>query len=191
MKWVKLFENFREQTLEKRDIIDILQGTGINWTNIYEFPIRNIEEKEFYLGWVVLCDNPKDWIYQPPRNYGVNIGEDKIEFQWMIKSDMDFLLSKITPDWKEIKEWLMDLFDGMEKKEGGLGFYFYKNNKFLFEQDLKNEKFFVSYKNIWTILNLEYDMEYNQVQTFIWIILEHITNYKVVTTNGKFMREWL
>jgi hypothetical protein len=190
MKHLKLFENFnREQPLDKQDIIDLLEGTGINYTDIYEFPVRNIEEREFYLGWVIECDNPLDWVYHTPKNYQVNIGidEDRLEFQWKVKSDMDFLLSKIDPRWKEIKEWLMDLFDDMEKKESEDGFDFYKESNFLFEQDLKNEYFWVSYKNIWSIFYSKYSMDYNQVQTFMWVILEHITNYKVVTTERYLM----
>jgi hypothetical protein len=182
MKWVKLFENFREQPLEKQDIIDILQGTGINYSKIWEYPIRNVEEQEFYLGWVIECSNPLDWVYQPPRNYQVNIDEDKLEFQWKVKPDIDILLSKIDPRWKEIKTWLMELFDGMEKKEVKDGFTFYKEDKFLFEQDLKNEHFLVNNYSIWSVFYPKYSMNYNKVQTFLWVILEHITNYKVVTT---------
>jgi hypothetical protein len=182
MNWIKLFENFREQPLDKQDIIDLLEGTGINWTNIYEFPIRNVEEREFYLGWVVECENPNDWVYQSPRKYKLNIGinEDRLEFQWEVKSDMDFLLSKLTPQWKEIKMWLLDLFKDMDKKQKGTRFDFYKEGKYLFEQDLKNEKLWVDYKNIWSVFQKEYRMDYNQIQTFIWIILEHTINYKVV-----------
>jgi hypothetical protein len=183
MNWIKLFENFREQPLDKQDIIDLLEGTGINYTDIYEYPIRNEEEREFYLSWIVLCDNPEDWVYQPPRNYHVNIEKYILEFQWKVKPHIDTVLSKIHPEWKEIKEWLMDLFDGMEKKESELGFYFYKNDKFLFEQDLKNEWFWISYWNIWSIFYSKYEIEYNHVQTFFWIILEHITNYKAKAIN--------
>jgi hypothetical protein len=185
MNWIKLFENFnREQPLEKQDIIDLLEGTGINYSKIWEYPIRNQEDKEFYLGWIVKCRNPNDWVYPSPRNYQVNVSEDRIEFQWKAKSDMDFLLSKLTPDWKEIKGWLLDLFKDMEKIKNELGFYFYKNDKFLFQQDLKNEEFWISYYNIWSIFENEYQMDYNQIQTFMWVILEHITNYKVVTTGN-------
>jgi hypothetical protein len=138
MNWIKLFENFqREQPLEKEDVINLLEGTGINWTDIYEYPIRNVEEKEFYLGWIVLCDNPKDWVYPSPRNYQINIYEDRIEFQWMIKPNIDIILSKLTSDWKEIKTWLLDLFKDMKKKESELSFNFYKDGNFLFQQDLK------------------------------------------------------
>jgi hypothetical protein len=182
MKYVKLFENFREQPLEKQDIIDLLEGTGINWINIYEFPIRNLDEKEFYLGWIVFCDNPEEWVYHSPRNYVVNIGEDRLEFKWKVKPNMDSLLSKITPKWKEIKMLLMKIFDDMEKRESSDGFDFYKEGKFLFEQDLKNEKFWISYGNISSFFEKEYSMGYNQIQTFLWVILEHITNYKVVST---------
>jgi hypothetical protein len=183
MNWIKLFENFnREQPLEKEDVINLLEGTGINWTKIWEFPIRNIEEREFYLGWVVECENPKEWVYNNPKNYKVNIYEDGIEFQWKVKPHIDTVLSKIHPEWKEIKEWLMDLFDGMEKKESRYGFTFWKEGKFLFEQDLKNDKFWISYGNIWSVFYSKYSMDYNQIQTFLWVILEHITNYKVVTT---------
>jgi hypothetical protein len=180
MNYLKLFENFREQPLEKQDIINLLEGTGINYTQIYEYPIRNGEEREFYLGWVIECENPEDWVYNTPKNYQVNILQDKLEFQWLVKSDMDFLLSKVTPKWKEIKEWLMELFKDMEKKESNEGFYFYKQNNFLFEQDLKNEYFWVCYKNIWSIFYDKYNTEYYQVKTFMWIILEHIKNYKVI-----------
>jgi hypothetical protein len=183
MNYLKLFENFnREQSLEKQDIIDLLEGTGINYTQIYEYPIRNGEEREFYLGWVVLCDNPLDWAYTSPRNYVVNIGEDRIEFQWKVKPNIDTLLSKLTPDYKEIKEWLLDLFKDMEKKESELGFYFYKGDKFLFEQDLKNEKFWISYGNIWSFFEKEYSMHNILIQILMCIILENIINYKVVET---------
>jgi hypothetical protein len=183
MNYIKLFENFREQPLEKQDIINLLEGTGINYTDIYELPIRNIEEKEFYLGWIVICKNPEEWVYQPPRNYVVNIVEDRLEFQWKVKPNIDILLSKLTSDWKEIKEWLMDVFDGMEKKKSEFGFNFYKEGQWLFEQDLKNEYFWVSYYNIWSIFENEYSMNDNQAKTFMWVILEHITNYKVVRTH--------
>jgi hypothetical protein len=182
MNYLKLFENFREQPLEKQDIINLLEGTGINYSKIYEFPIRNKEEREFYLGWVIECKNPEEWVYQPPRNYHVNMIRYKMEFQWKVKSDMDILLSKLTPKWKEIKEWLMDLFKDMEKKKIYRGFNFYKESNFLFEQDLKNEYFWVSYNNICSIFENEYSMDFNNIQTFMWIILEHITNYKVVST---------
>jgi hypothetical protein len=183
MNYLKLFENFnREQPIDKRDIIDLLEGTGINYTQIYEFPIRNEEESEFYLGWVVFCENPQDWVYNTPRNYLVNIGENRIKFIWTVKPDIDTVLSKLTPDWKEIKEWLMDVFDGMEKKVSRYGFVFYKEGNFLFEQDLINEYFWVGYGNIWSIFESKYNMSYIQTQTFMWIILEHITNYKVVRT---------
>jgi hypothetical protein len=184
MNYLKLFENFqREQPLEKEDIIDLLEGTGINYTQIYEFPIRNKEEQEFYLGWVVICENNQDWVYPSPRNYKVNISGDRIEFQWKVKPSMDFLLSKLTPQWKEIKEWLLnDLLKDMEKEEDKDGFSFYKGDKFLFEQDLKNEKFWISYKNISSIFESKYQMDYNKIKTLMWIILEHITNYKAVTT---------
>jgi hypothetical protein len=182
MNWIKLFENFREQTLEKEDIIDILQGTGINYSKIWEYPIRNQEDKEFYLGWIVKCRNPNDWVYPSPRNYQVNISGYRIEFQWKVKPDIDILLSKLTPDWIEIKTWLMDLFNDMEKKKSDNGFNFYKDDDFLFQHDLKNEYFWVS-NNIWSIFESKYQIEYNQTKTFFWIILEHITNYKVVETN--------
>jgi hypothetical protein len=182
MNYLKLFENFREQPLEKEDIIDLLEGTGINYTEIYEFPIRNKEEQEFYLGWVILCSNPKEWVYPSPRNYQVNIVYNRIEFQWKVKSDIDNLLSKITPQWKEIKEWLLnDLLKDMEKKKSKLGFNFYKEDKFLFEQNLRIKEFHISKKNICSILEKEYSINNNQVRTFMWIILEHITNYKVRT----------
>jgi hypothetical protein len=184
MKYVKLFENFnREQPLEKEDVINLLEGTGINWTKIWEFPIRNIEEREFYLGWIVICKNPQDWVYPSPRNYKVDIGYNTIEFKWKVKPNIDILLSKIDPRWKEIKEWLMDLFKDMEKMESEDGFDFYKVDKFLFEQDLKNDKFWISYYNISSIFESKYQMDYNKIKTLMWIILEHITNYKVVTTN--------
>jgi hypothetical protein len=185
MNYLKLFENFnREQPLDKRDIIDLLEGTGINYSKIYEFPIRNDEEREFYLGWIVECENPNDWVYPSPRNYVVNIDidEDRLEFQWKVKPHIDILLGKLTPDWKEIKGWLLDLFKDMEKIKTELGFDFYKDGKFLFQQDLKNEEFWVSYRNIWSVFYSKYSMDYNQIQTFLWVILEHITNYKVVTT---------
>jgi hypothetical protein len=183
MNYLKLFENFqREQPLEKEDIIDLLEGTGINYTKIYEFPIRNVEEREFYLGWIIRCKNPEEWVYQPPRNYQVNIDEDRIEFIWLVKPHIDILLSKITTEWKEIKMWLLDLLKDSEKRISEKGFVFYKEGKWLFEQDLKNEEFWVGYPNIWSIFYSKYNMGYIQVNTFVWIILEHITNYKVVTT---------
>jgi hypothetical protein len=176
----------REQPLERIDIEDILEGTGINYTQIYEFPVRNLKEKEFYLGWVVLCENPKDWVYNTPKNYKVNIYEDRLEFQWLVKSDMDFLLSKLTPQWREIKEWLLDLFKGMDKSKSGDGFHLYKEGKWLFEHDLKNEGFWISYTNICSIFYSKYNMSYIQTQTFIWIILEYITNYKVISVVSPF-----
>jgi hypothetical protein len=183
MNHLKLFENFnREQPLEKEDVQNLLEGTGINWTYIYEYPIRNIGEKEFYLGWIVLCDNPEEWVYNTPKNYQVNIFNDYLEFQWKVKSDMDLMLSKITPKWKEIKMWLLDLFNGCEKRKTNDGFNYYKDNNLLFEQDLKNQWFFISYVNLWLILIEKYSIYYIDVEAFLWIILEYWTNYKAVRT---------
>jgi hypothetical protein len=186
MNHLKLFENFnREQPLEKKDIEDLLEGTGINYSKIYEYPIRNVEERVFYLGWVVICENPNDWVYHSPRNYQVNIGENRIEFVWTVKPNIniDTLLSKLTPDWKQIKEWLLDLFKDMKKVESDSGFKFYKEDKFLFEQDLKNEWFWISYDNIWSALNSKYQIDYNIVKILLLIILEHVFNNNVISVD--------
>jgi hypothetical protein len=184
MNYLKLFENFqREQPLEKKDIIDLLEGTGIDWSHIYEFPIRNKEEKEFYLGWIVECENPNDWVYPSPRNYKVSIGEYRLEFIWKVKPNIDVLLSKITPKWKEIKEWLNSIFKDCIKYERNYDYKLYTKdrNQLLIERiyDDYSNLFFVSNNSIWSIMYDKWKMGFNDLESFIWIYLEYFTKDKV------------
>jgi hypothetical protein len=171
--YIKLFENFqREQSLERGDIEDLLEGTGINYTKIYEFPIRY--EKEFYLGWIVLCDNPEDWVYNTPKNYQVNIYENRLEFQWLKKSDNNTLLSKITIHWLELKNWLEMYIDNSREVDNE---YFIGDKKiFYLYKQLKDVNIKVSFSELFLFLYQQYKLNYVQVKYLIWIVFEEKLN---------------
>jgi hypothetical protein len=178
MNYLKLFENFREQPLEKEDIQNLLEGTGIIPRIIFESPIRNREEKEFYLGWVVRTENYEDWVYQSPRNYKVDIEFNTINFIWNVKPHSDILLSKLSKEWLKIKNKLDYIFKDIKKSKSKKGFRYHKEGIFIFEIDLKEDAFIVSKKSTWDLIDKENNLSYFQVKDFIWIYLESIIDYK-------------
>jgi hypothetical protein len=178
MNYLKLFENFREQPLEKQDIIDLLEGTGIEWTKIYEYPFRDTEDKKFYLAWFVTCKNPEDWVYQPPRNYKVNIKENELEFICKKEVSSEALLFKISTYWKDINEFLIEIIKDVVEIDIVDSVYF-KDNKFIFKRYKFNNIIWISNKKIWSHLKDKYSMDYISIKYFLWISLEDILDIKI------------
>ena len=60
--------------------------------------------------------------------------------------------------------------------------FYFKNDKYMLEYNIKNEDFWISYPNIWSILVSELDYNYQKIKDLITSILEQHFKQKVVTT---------
>jgi hypothetical protein len=180
MNWIELFENFnREQPLEKDDVINLLEGSAVNYSSISEFPIRDVELREFYLGWTIVCFNPRDWVYNPPRNYKVNFKYHTLEFIWQIKPSTDFLLYKITPNWKEVKKFIIEIIDLSKRIDLNNGFLYVKMGRTILEWDKTGNFFGFNELSIYNEMGSRFKMDYNEIKTFLWILFEDMEKIKV------------
>jgi hypothetical protein len=62
--------------------------------------------------------------------------------------------------------------------------YFGDNNKWLLYYDTETDIFWINYEDIWSILSSEYQLNHQQIRDLTKVILEQVTNCKVVTTNA-------
>ena len=73
------------------------------------------------------------------------------------------------------EEFFLSMWNGCEIKfdfSKSDSVFMLKNGEVLFEQDLKNERFWCKHSTIWSVFETEYSMNYSQIQLFIKGILE-------------------
>jgi hypothetical protein len=59
--------------------------------------------------------------------------------------------------------------------------YYDADNKFLIQQDYRNERLYVSYHRIWSIFESKYGLNYNQIRDFIAVWVETNLGWKDLT----------
>ena len=75
------------------------------------------------------------------------------------------LLTEKYPIKKEDR--FLELIDDLEVKNYPDSVFLFKGDFFLFEQDSKNDRFWVNYYEIWSVFESEYHMNYEEIQSFI------------------------
>jgi hypothetical protein len=181
MNYLKVFENFnREQPLEKEDIIDLLEGTGINYTEIFEYPIRSDDDGKFYLGWIIRCDNPLDWVYKTPRNYNIKYEYKRLELYWKNYIDSDFLLSKITTNWKSVKSFIIDKCEKLEKIKDKDKIQYKIGHLWFMTYDLKDKFLYIDYHTFCYSLKRHHGLQSDNIKTFLWIVFEDILKIPII-----------
>ena len=82
------------------------------------------------------------------------------------------------------EEFLLYVIDGISIKvqtKYTKSIFWVKNDKLLFEQDLKNKELFVDYESIWVVFEKIFNLEYKEIQSFISNIVEEHLNWKGFT----------
>ena len=100
------------------------------------------------------------------------------------------------PEKPTAEQKFLDLWDGTTNvlnEQYPQSIFLKKDNKVLFEQDLKNKLLLCDYYPIWSVFQTEYLMDYYQTQAFIKNILENhlnIRGLKPVTSIYASLRYW-
>ena len=84
------------------------------------------------------------------------------------------------------EKFVLETIEGCEpetKPNGDVDWW--KDGKFLFTQDFKNGYLFVSYKYIWSVLEKEFGLNYNQTQELINNVMCNYTNNGEITPHGQ------
>ena len=82
-------------------------------------------------------------------------------------------------------ELIDDLEIRIDEEKYPESIFFFKDEKFYFEQDSKNDKFWCDYNKIWSVFQIEYNMTYYKIQSFIKDMVEKHFKMKVSTpANG-------
>jgi hypothetical protein len=162
-----------DQPLDSIDIENILEGTGIIIKNKKE--MLHEHNNDFYLCWVVFCDEPHLYLYdnRKPRGYEVLTYSSFITFIWLKKLTTEQKLSIITPDWEKVKKYIDSELKDAYKKEKitDSSYIVYNYGESLFYVDPNDKSIYITdfelFKNTKKIINLEsYD-----ISDFIKIIL--------------------
>jgi hypothetical protein len=191
MNYLKIFENYHmEQPLEKEDIYDLFQGTGIDIYSAGKGIIR--KSNHFYLGWLIVCSNADEFYnnYNIPKNYiKVFKNSDTLHFIWNKKVDTNTLLYNISNNnWKNIKNELNSIFNKSKKvksSEYSDSLLWMKNGKILLEYDKYSDVFIVSYEEVWKKIE-KFKMTYMNNREFLWIYLEDLLGFKA----SKCVNQW-
>jgi hypothetical protein len=81
-----------------------------------------------------------------------------------------------------------EMLNGMvvERIDLPISIWYYKNGKFMIYHDIKTDVCWISYWNIWSVLDSEFGLNYQQVKELTTGILKQHLKHKVVTTTAMF-----
>ena len=96
--------------------------------------------------------------------------------------------NRLTP----AERWVLERIDGCVPKTYSNGVvYWYKDGKHLFTQDFKNGYLWVSYKYIWSVLEEEFGLNYNEIQELIKNVMYDYTDKGKLKIKYTYLKKYL
>ena len=101
--------------------------------------------------------------------------DEKLVFELVEENDVE----------KEKRKFLFDIFNKMKVRVDpscpGHVYYDVDGVETVFEQDFKNNRFWVSYNHIWSVFETRFSMNYSEIQSFINNMVEETLNWRGLT----------
>jgi hypothetical protein len=92
---------------------------------------------------------------------------------------------ELSGDAKKINDFFIELFDGLEEyidEKYPYKIFYIKRGTFYMEQNSKNKRMYLSYKDIWSFFETEFSYNHNQIKELTQYMLELHMKRKVFQT---------